>query len=311
MRLVFLGTPEFSIPSLRELIHKGHEIAAVITQPDRPKGRGQKVTSSPVAMMSQELGLRVLKPIDVNSAESIDTLSALSPDLIVVVAYGLILGTTLLGLPRLGCINLHASYLPKYRGVAPANRAIMNGETWTGTTTIFMDEGIDTGDIILQRKTEISPEETAGELLQRLAKEGASLLAETVLLVGDGKAPRVKQDSSLASYARKLKKSDGEIKWDKDAIQVFNLIRGVTPWPGAFTFLRESLLKILKAQMVDFPSTGRVPGEILQIGQEGILVRAGTGALSLLTLQPEGKRPMRFDEFARGRKLQPGEVFKS
>jgi methionyl-tRNA formyltransferase len=231
----------------------------------------------------------------------------MSPDVIALVAFGQILSKELLDLPRLGAINLHASLLPKYRGVAPINWAIVNGETETGVTTMYMAEKVDAGEIILTRKTPIHEHETAGELYVRLAEIGAELLAETMGLVARGEAPRVPQESSGASYARKLRKRDGEIDWSEAAPGIANRIRGMTPWPGAFTWYRGKSLKILEARACSEPTRAGEPGEILTIDEDrGIEVAAGTGSVLLLCLKPEGRRQMDAASFARGYRPRPG-----
>ncbi len=301
MRTVFMGTPEFGVPSLRKLHDQGHEIALVVTQPDRPAGRGRKVSSSAIKRAALELGLPVDQPESVNTSEFLDRLRAIRPDLVVVVAFGQILSEDVLGVPPLGSVNLHASLLPRYRGVAPINWVIVEGEAETGVTTMFMARKVDAGEIILTRETPIGERETAGELSSRLSAMGAELLLETVELIERGEAPRIKQDPALTSYARKLKKSDGEIDWTAPSGRVFNRIRGMTPWPGAYTWYRGGMLRVLRAEPGAPSGRFGAPGVVVRIDRDrGIEVAVGDGTVRLLELKPEGKNAMSADAFARG-----------
>lgn len=325
MRVVFMGTPRFAVPSLSRLLEDGHYVLAVVTQPDKPRGRGREVNPPPVKLFALENGLRLLQPENVNLEERITELASLKPELVVVVAYGAILRRQLLDLPSSGSINLHASLLPRLRGVAPINWAIILGEKVTGVTTMWMNEKVDAGEIILQREVPILPEETAGELTERMGSIGSELLSETLKAVARGIAPRVPQDVSLSSYAPRLKKEDGIIDWSKDAESLFNHIRGVTPWPGAQTIFKGETLKIVKTrvvQSVEEPRAdgerwvvrGHSPGAAVDVrgdvsGQGGIVVATGKGALLVLVVQPSGKRPMGAAEFARGRRLLKGDRF--
>ncbi|MBN1504465.1 MAG: methionyl-tRNA formyltransferase [Candidatus Eisenbacteria bacterium] len=250
MRIVFMGTPRFAVLSLSRLLEEGHDVAAVVTQPDKPRGRGREVYPPPVKVLALDKGVRILQPENVNLEGPITELTALAPELIIVVAYGAILRKPLLSLPSSGCINLHASLLPRLRGVAPINWAIILGERVTGVTTMWMNEKVDAGEIIFHREVPILPEENAGELTERMAAVGSELLSETLKAVARGTAPRLPQDISLASYAPRLKKEDGVVDWSKDAVSLSNLIRGVTPWPGAQTSFKAAPLKILKAAVV-------------------------------------------------------------
>jgi methionyl-tRNA formyltransferase len=307
MRIAFMGTPEFGVPSLRKLHDSDHEIVLVVTQPDRPAGRGRRVSSSAIKRAALELKLPIAQPESVNAGEFVDRLRAVRPDLVVVVAFGQILSEEVLAVPRAGSVNLHASLLPKYRGVAPINWAIVEGQAETGVTTMFMARKVDAGEIILTRSVAIGERETAGELSSRLSAMGAELLAETVALIERGEAPRTKQDPALVSYARKLKKSDGEIDWADSARRVFDRIRGMTPWPGAFTWYRGGALRVLRAE----PGAARgrlgAPGEIVRVDRErGIEVAVGEGTVWLVEVQPEGKRAMSADAFARGYRPEVG-----
>jgi methionyl-tRNA formyltransferase len=301
MRIVFMGTPEFAVPSLKELHRRGHEIVLVVTQPDRPAGRGRKVSSPPVKVAAADLRLAVDQPDSVNTDEFVSRVRALRPELIVVVAFGQIFSDEILGVPTLGCVNLHGSLLPRYRGVAPINWAIAEGESETGVTTMFMARKVDAGEIILTRRTPIGDRETAGELSRRLSLLGSELLAETVLLIERGEAPRVVQDPGRASYARKLKKSDGEIDWTEPARRVFDRIRAMTPWPGAYTWYRGKTLGVIRAEPGEPDGQRGAPGEIVSIDPEaGIEIAVGEGTVRLVELRPEGKRSMNADAFVRG-----------
>jgi len=307
MRLIFFGTPEFSVPSLVALLDSGHDVVAVVTQPDRQKGRGRRVSPPPVKMEAERLGIAVLQPQKVRDDGFIKTLRDMMPGMIIVVAYGQILPPEIIHMPEKGCINLHASLLPKYRGAAPINWAIINGDRITGVTTMLMDEGMDTGPILLKKEVEIGEQETAGSLSERLAYEGADLLIRTVELVAEGKIKPIPQSGEV-SYAPVLKKSDGLIDWSMPARKLHNFIRGVTPWPGAYTFLNKQRIKITRTIPLD--GRGR-PGLIEKVGRDEILVGTGEGLLSILELQPEGRHIMDTRAFLQGRRLEIGMSFGS
>jgi methionyl-tRNA formyltransferase len=328
MRVIFAGSPAFAVPCLERLLKTDHRIVSVVTQPDRPAGRGLKLKACPVKEFALERGLEVHTPEKFNTRSFRRVLSDLKPDLMAVVAYGKIFRPGALALPRLGCVNLHASLLPRYRGVAPANWAIINGETETGVTTIFMDEGIDTGDMILSRPVPIGEDETAGELLERLSTVGAEVLAETCDLIAGGKAERTAQDESLANYAPRLSRDDRRIRWELSAAEVHNHIRGVTPWPGAFTDLEGRQVKVKVSRLAgESPgdadgsgSPGDAPGDRIQDGarpgqvigidtDRGVLVSCGSGAVYLAVLQAEGRKAISGADFARGSRLKVGDGF--
>lgn len=312
MDIIFMGTPDFAVPSLEQL-HKSKEIEvkAVVTQPDRPRGRGQKLQPSPVKRKALKLGLKVFQEKDVNQVEFIEDLKRLKPDAVVVVAFGQKLGRELLNLTRFGCINLHASLLPEYRGASPIHQAIIDGRNESGVTTMFMDEGWDTGDIIYQKKVEIKRTDTVGTLHDRLAVVGAELLVKTILDIEKGIAPRIKQDEGLATYASKIDKETGRINWNNTAEDIFNLVRGVNPWPGAFTTHRGKLLKVwwvipLKATKAE----NAEPGEIVATGEEeGLVVKTGQGLVKIEKLQLAGRRKMSVKDFLRGYNIEKGEKF--
>jgi len=303
LRIVFMGTPEFACPTLRTLIERGEQVVAVVTQPDRPKGRGQQTLPPPVKLLAQEHGIPVLQPVKVRHPDVIEEIRALKPDLIVVIAFGQILPKALLEIPGKGCINVHASLLPRYRGAAPLNWCIINGETETGVTTMLMDVGLDTGDMLLKSVTRIDPDEDTSSLHDRLSLIGAELLAETVDLAAQGLLAPEKQDDALTCYAPMLKKEDGLIDWGKDAPGVKNLVRGMTPWPGAYSYLDDKLLKVYRVQSAS--GTG-APGEVLAVGRGGIEVACGSGSVIIHELQLEGKKRLPAAEFLAGCKLEPG-----
>jgi methionyl-tRNA formyltransferase len=309
LRIIFMGTPRFAVPSLSRLVSDGHEIVAVVTQPQRPSGRGLEPVPSPVKALADENGLKVLQPENVNSPESIQELTAVNPELIVVVAYGAILRKSLLELPSVGCINLHASLLPKLRGAAPINWAIMEGHRATGVTTIWMSEKVDAGEIIQQRYVPILPEETAGELHERLCQIGSDLLSRTLVAVKEGTAPRIPQDAALSTYAPMLKKEDGIIDWGRDAEALSDHVRGVTPWPGAQTAIHGEPIKIVRVRVVELMSMYK-PGSILKLDEDAaIAVATGRGIVHVIMVQPAGKKIMPAVDFARGRRLRVGERF--
>ena len=305
LRLVFMGTPDFACPSLQTLLDRGEEVLAVVTQPDRPKGRGQQFAPPPVKALAEKCGISVLQPPKVRLPEFIDIIRGLQPDLIVVVAFGQILPRTLLDIPRYGCINVHASLLPRYRGAAPINWCIINGETETGVTTMQMDAGLDTGDMLVTKTTPIDPDEDSSSLHDRLADIGAEALAETLDLLVAGKLVPRKQNGTLTCYAPMLKKDDGLIEWDREPHVIRNLVRGMTPWPGAFTCLERNTLKIYRAAVAN--GSG-VPGTVLQAGKNGIEVACASGSLIIEELQLEGRKRLKAAEFLAGYKIEPGVI---
>jgi methionyl-tRNA formyltransferase len=305
LRLVFMGTPGFASPSLQRLIERGEEIIAVVTQPDRPKGRGQQLTPPPVKTLAEKHGIPVLQPLKVRNPEFIDSVKEMEPDLIVVVAFGQILPKALLDIPRYGCINVHASLLPRYRGAAPINWCIINGEAETGVTTMQMDAGLDTGAMLVRKATPIDPDEDSSSLHDRLSIIGAEALSETLDLLADGKLVSREQDDALSCYAPMLKKEDGTIDWGKTAQTVKNLVRGMTPWPGAFTFLDSVTLKICRASVAHGSGA---PGTVLQVGKKGIEVACAGGSVIIEELQLEGRKRLKAADFLAGCKIEPGTI---
>ena len=308
MRILFIGTGEIGLPTLRMLHEwRDHELVGIVTQPDKPAGRKQKPAPSPIKKASQQfnvagataeykLELPVLQPPRIKARDSVDTIRALKPDLIVVMAYGQILPREVLEIPTIACLNLHASLLPRWRGAAPIQAAIAAGDRETGITVMYMDEGLDTGDILLQRKIEIAPDETGASLHDKLAQIAQEALAEAILLLEEGKAPRLPQENELATYAPKLEREHGRIDWTESSAVIERKIRAFDPWPGAFMEVDHRNLKIFGATIVD--RSGK-PGQISRNENE-LIVAAGEGALSLGEVQLEGKRRMSAAEFLRG-----------
>ena len=304
MRIVFMGTPEFALPSLRILLEHNYNIVSVVTSPDKPQGRGQKVSPSPVKELALARDLRLLQPESLKAPDLVSTLAHLQPDLIVVVAFR-ILPRELFTLPRCGSVNLHASLLPKYRGAAPINWAIINGELETGVTTFFLREKVDTGSIILQARVRIGADETAGELHDRLADLGGEVVLQTVRQIELGTVQPQTQDESLASPAPKIFKEDCRIDWRHPAERVRNRIRGLSPYPAAFTLHAGKSLKIYKARIVP-DSPGGAPGTVAAQGGR-LFVNTAGNPLEILEVQQEGRRRMGVEEFLRGYKITSGE----
>jgi len=306
MTIVFMGTAELSCASLEKLAGDKHfRIAAVVTQPDKPKGRDMKLQPSPVKISAQKFNLPVLQPAKARDEQFISQLRELKPDLIAVVAYGQILPQSMLDMPAFGCLNVHTSLLPKYRGASPIQSAILNGETETGVTIMKMDAGLDTGPILSQARTPILPEDNSQTLHDRLAQLGAELLAKTIPDYVAGKIKPQPQPNEGATYAAKIKKEDGKIDWNEPADKILNRLRAFTPWPGAFTFLPpKQLLKIWKAEVT--ANNGQT-GSVLSADKNGIVIACGKNALRILELQLEGKRRMSAQEFLAGHLLKAGD----
>ena len=301
MRVIFMGTPEFAVPCLDRLVNMNLDIVGVFTQPDKPKGRGYQLTPTPVKEKALQNNLEVFQPNSLKNEEAVAKIQELNPDIIVVVAYGKILPKAVLDIPRLGCINVHASLLPKYRGAGPIQWSVINGETETGVTTMYMAEGLDTGDMILKRATSISQDETAGELHDRLSVLGADCLEETIQLFLDGKQiPREVQDDSLSCYAPMLDKSLCKLDFSKTAAELHNLVRGLSPWPVAVTTLNGKVLKIHKTALTDVKSTS--VGKV-EIRDGRLFVHTSDYLLEILQVQLEGKKSMSAKDFMMGHKI--------
>ncbi len=312
MRIVFMGTPEFAVPSLEALLRSEDQVVGVVTQPDRPKGRGQELAPGPVKLLCLRERLPILQPLKMKDPAFLEALKAWQPELIAVAAFGRILPKVVLDLPRRGCVNVHASLLPKYRGAGPIQWALIKGERETGITTMQMDEGMDTGGILLQERLAIAPEETAGELSVRLAAVGGRLLVETIRRVKDGTLTPRAQDHTQATMAPLLKKDDGWINWKVEATEIANRVRGLSPWPGAFTYSGEERWIIwraaTKAPARDGKGPTPVPGTILEASKDGILVATGRGLLVILELQPANSRRMTAGQYVVGHPLSPGVI---
>lgn len=311
MKIIFMGTPEFAVPSLLELDNEQDvKIEAVVTQPDRKSGRGQKVHYSDIKKQALALDLEVLQTENVNRKEFLDNLKAMELDFIVVVAFGQKLSPELLAIPEYGCINLHASLLPEYRGSSPIHKAIIDGKKITGNTTMYMDEGWDDGDIIYQQEVEIKDDYTVGKLHDLLAEKGSKLLLKTLKDVKNGTAPRISQNESEATFAYKIDKSLGKIDWNQSAEDIYNLIRGVNPWPGAYTELDNKKIKIWKSKISEHENSNFEPGTIIKANHDnGILVQTAAGILSIKKLQLPGGKKMKVQDFLNGHQLEKGKKF--
>ncbi len=309
MRVVYMGTPDFAVPTLRELIKAGHEVAAVVTQPDRPKGRGQKLTPPPVKIAAAELNLRVLQPERVKTPEFVKVLTELNPDVIVVAAFGQILSKEILQLPKYGCINVHASILPKYRGAAPIHWAVINGEQESGVSIMYMDEGLDTGDVLKVARVPIAENDTTGDVHDKLALVGAAALIDALQLLEAGTAPRTPQNDAESNYAPLLNKQVELIDWAKSSKEIKDLVRGLNPWPGAFTYLEGKVMKVWAGEVVHAPNNSKhIPGQIITADANGgIVVASGNGAVALKEIQLQGSKRMAVEDFLRGRSLVAGQ----
>ena len=311
MRVLFIGTGEIGLPALRALAQSpDHTVLGVVTQPDKPVGRQLKLAASPVKQEAFRLHLQVFQPEKIGSASSVAQLRYLDPDLIVVAAYGQILPKTILDLPKYGCLNLHTSMLPKYRGASPIHSAIAAGEKTSGVTVMWMDEGLDTGDILVQQAVTLRRHETAQTLHDRLAKIGADALLKALTLIEEGKAPRIRQDKAQATLTKKLRKENGHIRWDRPQREIDAHIRAMTPWPSAYSWIPQTgdqkMLKIFTT-IISRAAKGK-PGTVLRVDKHGILVAAKVGGLLLREVQLEGKKRMHAAEFARGFNLPVGLV---
>ena len=305
MRIVFMGTPEFAVPSLEVLLRSDDQVVGVVSQPDRPKGRGHQLVSPPVKLVAERAGIPILQPLKIRTPDFLQALSSWKPDLIAVAAYGRILHTPILRLPPMGCVNVHGSLLPKYRGAAPVQWAVINGETETGITTMLMDEGMDTGPMLLQEKLEISPDDTAGTLAPRLAELGGRLLFDTIKQLKAGTLMPKMQDDGQATLAPLLKKEDGLIDWTMKATSLANRVRGLSPWPGAYTFLGEERWNIWKAVSNEGATTD-TPGTIVAVNKQAIVVATGDGLLEIREIQTANSKRMSVGQFLAGHRVMAG-----
>ena len=303
LRTVFMGTPDFALQTLQGLIDAGCKMVGVYTQPDRPKGRGKQLAAPPVKELAQKYDIPVYQPLKLRQPEAVAELEALAPDLIVVVAYGQILPKSVLEIPAHGCINVHASLLPKYRGAAPINKAIIDGETETGITTMYMDVGLDTGDMLVKKTLAIGPEETAGELHDRLASLGRETMEETLRQLCAGTLQREVQDDEQSTYASMMKKEDGRIDWNRSAQEIHNHVRGLDPWPGAYTTINGELLKLAETS----PEAAEgLAGTVIAADKNGVCVACGSGSLRIQQLQLAGRKRLAAADFLRGCPLEAG-----
>jgi len=304
MKIIFMGTPDFALSALKK-INEGHEITAVVTQPDRPKGRGKGVAFSPVKDCALALGLPVLQPEKIRDAAFISLLKTYEADAYVVVAYGQMLPQAVLDIPPKGCINIHASLLPKYRGAAPMQRAILNGDEETGISIMYMDKGMDTGDVILSKSLAIGQSDRFTDLHEKMTLLSADCIAEALDLIAAGRAERSPQDNNLASYAPMLRKEDGRINWENSSKTIYNQVRALDPWPGTYSSYKGKVLKIWDCD-VSGQHTAALPGEILA-ADDKLLVKTGDGALSVTVVQGEGGKRMAVSDYLRGRKMEAGD----
>lgn len=318
MRVVYMGTPDFAVNTLEAVVEAGHEVALVVTQPDRAKGRGKKIIYSPVKQAAMKLDLPVVQPEKIRNDDFIKHLNMIAPDVIVVVAFGQFLPESILNIPRLGCINVHASLLPEYRGAAPIQWAVIDGLEKTGVTTMYMDKGMDTGDIICQSVIQLVKEETGGSLFDKLAVEGAKLLITTLEQLENGTATRTKQDDSKSSYAKMLSKDMGNLDFSKSASELERLIRGLNPWPSAYTKINGKTLKIYRAEVLDalkaeeIAKMGKILepsfGMVVDIDKNSFTIWCGEGALRIMDLQLEGKKRMDTSAFLLGNEMNIGMI---
>lgn len=307
MKVLFMGTPDFAACILDKTLEVGHEVIGVVTQPDKPKGRGKEIHFPPVKELALKHQLEIYQPVKVKEPDFIDIVKNLNPEVIVVAAFGQILPKALLDIPKFGCINVHASLLPKYRGAAPIQYSIIDGEKETGITIMYMDVGLDTGDIIMQRSIPIDREETGGSLHDKLADLGADLLVEALEEIKEGRAKRIPQEDEKATYVRILDKTMGDIDFSQSAVDIERLIRGLNPWPSAYTNLESKTLKLWRAQVEENKNNFEgEPGEIVELRKDSFVVLTGEGLLVVKELQLEGKKRMTADAFLRGYPLKIG-----
>ncbi|MBZ9608350.1 methionyl-tRNA formyltransferase [Clostridium estertheticum] len=309
MKIIFMGTPEFSVPSLSQLINE-FEVSAVFTQPDRPKGRGKNLAMSAVKQLAVTYNIPVYQPLRLrNNEEMIEMIKNLKPDFIVVVAFGQILPKEVLSIPKYGCINLHASLLPKYRGAAPINWCVINGESKSGNTTMLMDVGLDTGDILLTEEMELPGVMSAGELHDILMNSGAQLLVKTINGIVSNEIEPVKQENEFSSYASKLGKEMAKINWECSNVNIHDFIRGLNPWPIAYTHYENTVMKIYKSKVINEQSNKMI-GSIIEVSKEGLKVATGSGVLLIEEIQFPGKKPLKVRDYIIGNKINEGSILK-
>lgn len=308
MRIVYMGTPDFSVPALKALVEAGHDVIAVVTQPDKPKGRGKEIQMTPVKEQALEFHIPVYQPVKARDPEFIKILTDLAPDVMVVAAFGQLLPKSILDIPRYGCVNIHASLLPKYRGASPIQYAVINGEKESGITTMVMAEVLDTGDMLDQEILTLDPKETGGSLHDRLSEVGGALIVKTLKKLEEGTAVRIPQDETKSCYVGMIKKSMGDIDWSMDAKAIERLIRGLNPWPSAYTGWNGKVIKIWEASVIDKEYEGAC-GQVVEAGRDRLVVKTGKGGLSVTELQLQGKKRMDTGAFLRGYSIAEGTVF--
>lgn len=308
MKVIFMGTPDFAVGTLESIIEAGHEVVLVVTQPDKPKGRGKTMQFPPVKECALKHGLEIFQPTKIRESANVEYLRSYNADIIIVVAFGQIMTKSILDMPKYGCINVHASLLPKYRGAAPIQWAVINGDEVTGVTTMKMNEGIDTGDMIAKRQVRLAEDETGGSLFEKLAEVGATLCVETMEMLEQGTAEFTPQNSEEATHTSMIRKELGEIDWKKPAIEIERLIRGLNPWPSAFTHLNGKTFKIWQAK-VEAETSAYKPGQICEVTKNSLKVQTGEGILVLEEVQLEGKKRMDTGSFLRGVALEAGASF--
>lgn len=305
MKIVFMGTPDFAVGALKALLAAGHQVTAVVTQPDKPKGRGKEVGMTPVKECALSFHIPVFQPVKIKAPEAVEALSHFEADVFVVAAFGQILSEEILSMPKYGCLNIHASLLPKYRGAAPIQWVILNGEKETGVTIMQMDKGLDTGDMLLKGVVPIADRETGETLHDKLAEEGAALIVQALSLMEKGELVPEKQKEEDATYVTMLKKSLGRINWSRDAVTIDRLIRGLNSWPSAYTHFQGKILKLWEAQPENIPASGR-PGSIAGVSKDAFYVNTGKGQLKVTRVQLEGKKKMEVKDFLQGYPLSEG-----
>ena len=308
MRIIFMGTPDFSVGTLEALVEAGHEVCLVVTQPDKPKGRGKEMQYTPVKEAALKHGIEVYQPRRIREAECVEKLRQYNADIMVVIAFGQIIPKEILEMVPYGCVNVHASLLPKYRGAAPIQWSIIDGEAVTGVTTMQMDEGLDTGDMLLKTEVPITAEETGESLHDKLAEAGAALCVETLAKLQEGSIVPEKQGESPTAYAKMLDKKLGNIDWTKSAVEIERLVRGLNSWPSAYTYWNKKVVKIWKASVTDENSNEQA-GTVVKVEKDGFYVQTGNGLLKVFELQIPGKKRMDAGAFLRGYTIEPGEVF--
>lgn len=306
MKIIFMGTPDFAVPCLDMLVKEGHEVCLVVTQPDKPKGRGKKMLFPPVKEKAIEYGIEVFQPVKVKEEEAVEKLRSYNADIIVVVAFGQILPESILNMPKYGCVNVHGSLLPKYRGAAPIQWSVINGDTKTGVTTMYMEKGLDTGDMLLKAEFDISDEDTYGTVHDKMCVMGADVLKETLVKIENGTIVREKQDDALSNYAPMISKETGHIDWNKTSFEIINLIRGLDPVPAAWTVYNEEVLKIWKAVKFECDNTTAKCGEIADITKKGFVVKTGDGFVLVTEIQARGGKRMATDAYMRGHAVEKG-----